>query len=766
VYRAVPSVMRRSVLMTMAAVLSLTLAACGDGQVESTLDERAQWSPLALPDTTQLGGERVSFSASTGRSGDLPWLVAGVAAEAGQPDRARVWTETDEGWRWDDLPQPADRDATVSLVAADGSNTWVAGWTWAAGDPIQPLVVESTDRRSWKVVELPDEAAERAFQPGAAAKSGDRLLVVGRDADQQPVLLILAGDDGKLVDLPAVPEGREFDGFTGIAAAGDTLVAVASAEEPGKTGEPMVYRSTDGGDTWSVTPGPVTQPAHPSGVAVLNGAFVATGYQYDAAGTAVAAAWSSPDGASWTAEVLPALDEDRDGFAPGEGEDFWLGAPSAGADRVVAPIATDTGLRYGVVSRDAAGTWSIVGSTNAWKIPGSPGDAALGDDGSVFLAQSGHNTGRLGELTPEGRWRAIDSALGTQDAGVRWTEFLDPTAAPVLVGWKRVYETFGNGGWSSSNQLTRVALDGDALVDSPWDPAESQQLLNLVSASTPEGATVALGAQVMDGEDGTQKRNVVGWFRASAGAGWTPVQGLSSPGGDWVSQVALLNGTWVAVGEHMDAWKHGVPAVAAVWTSVDGVNWSRAEGPFPGGNGDTEASGACVLPGGDVLAVGSAEDGAQTRPVAWRGSAGKWQRVDPAAFDAEFGSFSSCTTLGETTIVQGTRAGRDTVWRTTDGVGFAPSALGARWDSFGTVRVVDGGFAAAGSRHSDGHRGAVVWLSKDARTWRAVAVPSARSLTGADVMPDGSGGLVVAANSGSSPEVWKLANPEDLFEEG
>ncbi|TQN38178.1 hypothetical protein FHU33_4864 [Blastococcus colisei] len=763
-YRAVPSALHRPVLVTTVALLALTLAACSDGSgLESTLDERAQWTQASLPESARLAGERVSFGQTLGRSGELPWLVAGVAAEPGERDRARVWTEDGNGWRWVDLPLPEDRAAGVSAIATDGSRTWVAGWTWAAGDPVDPFLVTSTDRTSWSKAELPEAAAERAFQPGAATVVGQRLLLAGRDADLRPAL-VLAGEDGELVDLPAPPDGRELDGIYGMAAAGETVTVVAGASQSGRSSEPLVYSSTDGGATWAVALGPVAGPAVVHGVAVQNGVFVATGYQSDAAGTRYATAWSSPDGSTWAAEALPALDGDRDGLAPREGENFWLGAPSAGADRLVAPIATEYRLRYGIVSRDPSGSWSVAGSTTDWDVQGVGGTVAVQDDGTVLLTQSVRNAARIGELTEGGRYNPIVRELGTMDDGVNWPGFLDPDAAPALIGYTLVTEATGNGGWWQSNQLARYAVEDRSVVESPWDPAGTEQLSTLVAASNPDDAGVVIGSGSITAPDGGRESVLQGWFRTGETAPWAPAT-LANSGADWVQSVASVEGAWVGAGVRRADTNAGTQQRAGVWTSADGLTWAAADGPFAAAVGNSWAGGACALPGGDVLVVGGEEDGAQSRPVAWHGTAGQWHRVDQASFGDVYGDFTSCTTVDGTTVVQGTSGGRPTVWSTTDGTAFETTELGKRGEEFGTIRVVDGGFAAAGTLTADGQRGAVVWLSTDARSWRPVAVPSSRPLTGVDIMPDGDGGLLVAANSTSSPEIWLLADYGSLLTE-
>jgi hypothetical protein len=463
--------------------------------------------------------------------------------------------------------------------------------------------------------------------------------------------------------------------------------------------------------------------------------------------------------------VLPSLDYERDGLYLPEGDHWWLDGPVATADALHAPVVVNSQLNLAVLRRDAAGAWSVLGDAQEWEHPGAGALMAHMADGSLLLVQSGRNIGRVGTMTPEGAYRQDTTRFGTHDYGLRFSSFLDPFGTPALIGRRTVVETYAGGRWTQSGELVGYLVTEDSLADRLWDPIESGSLTD-IRAATDGGATILMGSAILDGENGTYA-NVTGWFRGSETEPWSPLQGLATPRSEFVSSVVRTGGMWIAVGSGRESFSSIDPETAMVWTSSDGVNWGRVDGPFAAAAGaESWASGACALPSGDPLVVGHTNEGGHDRPALWRSTGGQWQRIDGAALDAEFGALSSCSSQGDMTIVQGSRDSRETVWRTSDGSTFAAARLGSRGDSFSTIRAVEGGFAAAGSRSSDGQAGAVVWLSEDAQTWRAVPLPSQRQLSGADVMPDGSGGLFVAANSGSAPEVWRLANPGELFQAG
>ncbi|MGY2078694.1 hypothetical protein [Modestobacter sp. SYSU DS0657] len=752
---------RHRALAASAGLLSLTLTACGPSQTSSTLDERAEWSQSALPATAEMSGPRIDIRAVLGAHGDLPPLLAVSGADPGEPDRARVWTNLGDEWRWKDLPLPMDAYGQAAVATTDGAMTWVAGTTWRAGESIVPFLVESSDRSAWKAVALPDEAIDAAVAPGAAVPLSNGVLIVGRNRDDRPVA-VRVGEESGLAVLPEAPDSREFRGFNGVTVLGDTVLAVGRAAAPGQSDESVVYRSTDGGNTWSVAMAPASGPSVPHGVAMQGERFVITGSVWGADSLTTAAAWSSADGDEWTAEQLPALDTTQVGFPPGGGVSAWLAAPIAGGDRLVTPVQAENALNFAVLQRDVTGTWTVLGSASYWKVPGAAAVAGLSEDGSVVIAQSARNVGRVGVMSARGHWSNDPVKLGTNDAG-RSLGAIQRDGSPVLIGSHATVTPTARGGWRQEVTTAAYTVSGGVVADRPWDPAESERLSTVGLASDPHGASVLLGADIATDGDGDEKLNLTGWFRP-AGGEWTPVTGFDTPRSEYLTDLTYTGDSWVAVGASRESFEFRSLNEAAVWTSTDGVTWAHEVGPFtstvPGGQ--YTARGACALPGGDLLVVGQATEQAQERPLAWRRTGGQWQQIDTAALGSTFGSLSSCTTTDDTTLLQGSRDGRETVWRTRDGVTFEATQLGERGDSFGPIRVIDGGFAAAGTRGSDGQRGAVVWLSEDGRDWRAVPVPANRPLTGVDVTTDGDT-LLLAANSGSAPEIWVLGNPAELL---
>ncbi|MEU8820226.1 hypothetical protein [Actinoplanes sp. NPDC048796] len=752
----------RMVAAATSVALVLGTAACrGDDDAAAGPEGgavEAEWSRLSLPDSTKQAGERVAFSALLPAAGKLPAMAVGVAAEPGQADRAEVWTE-DGSFRSDptELPLPAGRDATVTFAVSDGSATWVGGTLWQAGRPREPFVAQSEDRRAWRLLSLPQAAADAAFAPNtAAAVPGVGLVLLGVDKDVTPTA-VLAGAQARVVSLrEALPAGLEFHDFAGAAVRGRTIVALGRAAVPGRSDGGVVYRSTDAGTSWTAASGPVAGSLVTSGVAATSSRFVATGGQWHGDRLA-AAAWSSSDGLSWTPETVPSLGK----YAPAAANDISLGAPSETGGRLAVPIGVTSMLWTAVLERSAAGKWRIAGYTDAWIAPGEDGLAALQPDGSMLLAQSSLNKARIGRLGTSGDWSDLKRA-GVQDAGLTMSRFASRAGVSTLLGYTTEVQVndYAWAQFTSASQY-QIGSDGKA-ADAAWQPAASQQLGSPLMRNNPAGGEIVAGHLLRKNAKGLPiGANVAGWFRSGPKASWQPLRGFATSRTEQLTDLVWAGKSWVAVGYSRPTFSAADVETTAVWTSADGVTWRKETGPFgPPGGGNTGAADVCPLPGGDVLVVGESQTGADERPAAWRRHGASWARVDAGAFGgADAGALTSCLTEGGTTLIQGTDGGRDATWRTTDGATFAMAPLGERGDTFEPVRAVTGGWAAAGTRMSAGHRDAVVWLSKDGRAWQAVAVPAGRPLRGADVTVDGTR-LLLATNSTTSPEVWELANPQ------
>jgi hypothetical protein len=220
----------------------------------------------------------------------------------------------------------------------------------------------------------------------------------------------------------------------------------------------------------------------------------------------------------------------------------------------------------------------------------------------------------------------------------------------------------------------------------------------------------------------------------------------------------------VAVGKIDDA------DVAVVWTSADGLAWSRVphdEAVFGLILGDGNAMTGVTVGGPGFVAVGS--DGlnsdnptGRARAVVWTSVDGlSWTRVphDEAVFGGEGDQGMFDVTVGGPGLVA---VGEDDqgapVWTSEDGITWSrippDEAFLGRW-----VRVFDvfntggQGLLAFGADSS----GKAVWTSIDGTSWRRAPDDEAvfKNIWRVDVIA-GSSGLVAVGSDGADAAVWIL----------
>ncbi|MGI9646955.1 MAG: hypothetical protein ACR2OI_00385 [Acidimicrobiia bacterium] len=218
---------------------------------------------------------------------------------------------------------------------------------------------------------------------------------------------------------------------------------------------------------------------------------------------------------------------------------------------------------------------------------------------------------------------------------------------------------------------------------------------------------------------------------------------------------------------------------AAVWTSPDGIAWSRVphdESIFGGAVGAATMNGV-TLGGPGLVAVGS--DGLDA--AVWTSVDGiTWSRVphDEAMFGyvgvyaydddrTQTRAMSSVTGGGPGLVAVGSVGGDDwlgglmAVWTSVDGITWSRVPHDER--VFGSlasyeindVTATDSGLVAVGSRNGDTHGSAVVWTSPDGITWSqhphaetAFGGPGDQTIM--SVTSTGSGLVAVGSDTGGS----------------
>jgi hypothetical protein len=249
---------------------------------------------------------------------------------------------------------------------------------------------------------------------------------------------------------------------------------------------------------------------------------------------------------------------------------------------------------------------------------------------------------------------------------------------------------------------------------------------------------IAVGAE--ESEDGSMDAAV---WTSPDGVTWSSVSHdeavFGGPGDQWMSDVTLGGPGLVVVG-HETTTRGAHRSHPAVWTSADGVIWSRVPPSDSVPRGDREQFMTAVTAGGPGLVAVGGGDGDATIPTVWTSPDGiNWSEVPgQAAFAGGSGGYpqiSSVTTGGPGLVAVGWIDYQAAVWTSPDGVAWSrvphdDSIFGESWTSMSEVIDVGSGLIAVGV--SNGH--AAVWTSPDGAVWSRV--PHDETLFGAPISPD------------------------------
>ncbi|WP_162794397.1 hypothetical protein [Nocardioides houyundeii] len=753
--------MPRRSRLAIAAVTVLSLSACTQGssdepeaQNDSVGDVKAAWREI---DTTAAAPAepRVSVGSSLAGSGGLPALVAGQVAAPDAPAAATVWPADGVGPHTGQVLEVGEGDASIGDLAAVGETTYALGGRWYEGRS-EPFLQSSADRQTWSQVELPGEVNERGIVLSAIAGQPEGgVVAVGMDEDELPIAVLV--ETGEVVDLPAQPKGR-LAGIIEAEASDRGLVVLTAVEREDGGGETQALVSVDGGATWSTSKAlPGTEAVLNGMVAVKNG-FVATGYSLNG-GEYLPAAWFSKDGTSWKTEALPAFPGHHAGWAS------WVNAPSAGGGTVFAALSDEEKLFSVVLRRSPAGRWSRFGDLPSWRTPGgSP--LIVADGREVVAVRSWNGLLQTGKLSAKGAWSTLGEtgALPTVDG---WETIAQLGEETALVGSRSEVELSSGDGWTRTTSLTPFSLADDVLESADWQPAQVAGTSGMAAVTHEEGNAFVASEQISpsDVSGVVDESDVTGWFRAAGAKKWKPARGLAGPRTEFLGEASIHDGEWVVTGVDRASFVASDHSYGALWTSRNGVSWKRAKGPFDvDRSSDSWLNGTCVLPGGDLVAVGGVEDPTKgVRPVAFRRGAGGWKRLDIQGLGAGVTGLDSCAGTDDVVLFQGTAAGRDATWSTTDGEEFTSVEIGGTEDNVGTIVSMDQGFAAPGGVYGGQQARAVVWLSADGVEWSSVDVPVSRPMAATSVLANESG-LVVGLESQNGPAVAVLENVEELLQ--
>ncbi len=338
-----------------------------------------------------------------------------------------------------------------------------------------------------------------------------------------------------------------------------------------------------------------------------NGVYVATG---------VGHIFTSTDGSTWTAAVLPPVDPGIDWNAVVATDDGFM---VAGASY---PDTSDTPKGY--ILHSANGTdWT------ARTVPGSPGFSAIGHGAAGYVA-----VGVLGQIThssdgmtwesrstgfafPGEAYAAATGPAGTVVAGSGGNLYL---SANHRDGWQWIdagaqpqetlyAATYANGNYvvvGGNHAGTGVVLSSPSAAPGTWTrlPIAGPDFLAAVAFDPTAGRFVAAGT----GDKIYHAGNPAGEWLA-----------VDKPAGDTIRAAVAAGGAYVLVGDN-----------GAVFTSVDGTSWQAAPritgvqlGAVAYGNGRFVAAGFNGSPGAQRTVLITSTDGGQSwqeMPVPFTGS--------------------------------------------------------------------------------------------------------------------------------------------------
>ncbi|MEU5876602.1 hypothetical protein [Spirillospora sp. NPDC047279] len=664
-----------------------------------------------------------------------------------------------------------------------------AGFQQPGGPPpAEPWLVEGAQRR------------KRTFPTKLILVVAGGLVVVVGAAAGVYALVASGGDSSDKVPVSQLADDLFAAGQGGSDGLDQSINAVASAqgmaiavgsETGGLNPRPRFLVSTDNGQNWQVATvtakdGAPATGNGPDAVFGVPGAWVAL-----ASSNSAENVWTSKDGRAWTqlgaaagvfvaGDKIEQITRSAAGFiAVGHRQQgsktlplLWRSADGATWRRVAGGqlrLPTDGGavgpLRYAVsAGGDAliagtvvkskstvAGLWRSSDGGQTWRPIATPtqkgafGDLHLAANGSGFLAlrkgkEGSQRPGLLFRSANGDNWQAAGQINGSAEP------------APLrLAGGDSGFALLSN--LPGNRRVLFQSQDG-ATWGQPVDMGAATNG-SAVGLATVGGVTL-VGESVRQSDLNSQLQTV------AAGQRPTPVDLAKVPGAVSVERAVLdlhtAAGKTIAVGS--------TNGRAAVWTTADGVAWTRAETKGLGTNSKQRLTKVTHGTQG-WLAIGT-EGG---RPlIATSADGASWRRVDPSAFAPQNGRTVTLTgvTSGPKGHVivgrddSGTRASSALAWHSTD-MGIwtpaKPAGLVFRANvsrAMANVTATPTGYVAVGSTSTRGAAAPAnsrpgVWVSTDGLTWteKAVTLPAKSAHL---IHVAARGNLIVASGEGVMPQ--------------
>ncbi len=385
------------------------------------------------------------------------------------------------------------------------------------------------------------------------------------------------------------------------------------------------------------------------------------------------------------------------------------------------PEATTPVADAGTTASTAGDT---AGTTVAEMAPAQPepGWVRVADDGGSF---GGDGLQTMNAVTAGGPG-VVAVGFSGLGVGAVWT-------SPDGLAWARVSDDEGIFSADSSTKLNAVVAGGPGVV------AAGANSAGAAVWTSPDGETWSLvsdegtfgGSQeiygLTAGGPGFVAVGTTGYVEGSAAAVWTSPDGIA-----WtripdtaetytagtratMTAVAVAGSGLVAVGRD-----HHDDTDAAVWTSPDGITWTRVPHDAAIFGGPDDQTMEAVTPGGPgLVAVGQDGGGDGVGAAVWTSPDGRaWTRI-PADLDTFGGSEArgmwGITTDGPELVAVGAVGSGSAIWTSPDGVVWVsvPQNQGDFENDGGSMHAITAGgpgLVAVGQEYSGSDPDAAVWV--------------------------------------------------------
>jgi len=642
--------------------------------------------------------EQWAFDVAAGEGGIL---VAGGENVWGEV-RPRLWFSSD-GTSWESVDGgPGDTfDATggesLRRVTAVGSG-FVAVGSVDLDNNQDGAAWYSPDGRSWSRVEASSLGGPGRQELQSVTWTGGVVVAGGyrTDGHGQGQPYVWRSLDGKTWGKPSGPLDLYDDSRSAAADYGVTSLSFADGgltAVGGNDWRPHLWSSADEGKTWKPLPNPVYDTLFADGVSLVDSAAydrtrVALGGEPNALYLNTSGRWQDASGKA---------------FPNGGAQPFATAAVTGKQGTVVAggrhtaPQGATRETYAGQIWVEADGGWQAVDSKQLAEgritdvVATKSGYAAVGvedfglaakrqyvgdklPDGLVWTSPDGRKWTRVGatiskvpdemlELIEDPSAAAatpITDILGSQPpeteepAGGKGTRSLD-AAAPLGSGFIAVGVAYVDG---VANPIAVVSPDGKALKgENPGAAGEGNRRFNDVCVH--DGTALAVGSL---GKDNAY--DVLVRHRAEDGT-WSKVADDGSFGGAGNQQAygcAAGPDGFVIVGSD----DRSGDTDARVWTSEDGLEWTRVESGLLGGGGDQWASAVTAVPDGGWL-IGGTDTAAGDGDIAlWRlladGEVSRRDRGEPELGGVGEQSVSHIAIDDDRVLIVGDDYGRVGLW--------------------------------------------------------------------------------------------------------